>query len=192
MKNVEEGMGQPPSRLMRGRTPIINLATALETILQDLRYGVRMLRRSGGFTAVAICALALGIGINTATFTAYKSFFKRPLDGRDSGHLANTALMLQSGGLASDFSYPDYEAYRDNLHSFNGLIAWQGVDFLALSGAGDVEKNRANASGTSGGTPGPASGHGQRRGVCEHIPGVGELFPGPGSHHAARSGICAG
>ncbi len=135
--NLDQGMERDEARrdsrvrfgnpvVMRERMRVIDLATAPETILQDLRYGVRMLRRSGGFTAVAVCALALGIGINTATFTAYKSFFKRPLDGRDSGHLVNTALMLQSGGLASDFSYPDYEAYRDNLHSFDGAYRLAG------------------------------------------------------------------
>ena len=44
----------------------------IENFLQDLRYGVRMLFRNAAFTAVSVFALALGIGINTAAFTAYK------------------------------------------------------------------------------------------------------------------------
>ena len=55
----------------------------LETVLQDLRYGARTLLRNAGFTAVSVFALALGIGINTAVFTAYKAFIARPLDARD-------------------------------------------------------------------------------------------------------------
>ena len=51
----------------------------LETVLQDLRYGARTLRRNGRFTAVSVLALALGIGVNTAVFTAYKALIARPL-----------------------------------------------------------------------------------------------------------------
>jgi hypothetical protein len=56
-----------------------------ENVLQDLRYGARMLYRNAGFTSVAILALALGIGVNTAGFTAYKAMVARPLDARDPG-----------------------------------------------------------------------------------------------------------
>jgi hypothetical protein len=50
-----------------------------ETVLQDLRYGARMLYRNAGFTAAAVFALALGIGVNTAVFTAYKAMIAAPL-----------------------------------------------------------------------------------------------------------------
>ena len=56
-----------------------------ETVLQDLRYGVRMLSRNAGFTAVSVLALALGIGVNTAAFTAYKAMVGRALDAREPG-----------------------------------------------------------------------------------------------------------
>lgn len=95
-----------------------------ETILQDLRYGARMLCRNAGFTAVAVLALALGIGVNTAVFTAYKAMVARSLDARDPGKLVNLALIRDSGAADFVFSYPDYEAYRDSLRSFSGLIAF--------------------------------------------------------------------
>ena len=95
-----------------------------ETLLQDLRYGARTLRRNAGFTIVSILALALGIGVNTAVFTAYKAFIARPLDARDPDTLVNVSLRLQSGATNARFSYPDYEAYRDGLRSFSGVIAF--------------------------------------------------------------------
>src|SRR3979411_1369933 len=94
-----------------------------ETVLQDLRYGARTLLRNARFTAVSIFALALGIGVNTAAFTAYKAFVVRPLDARDPGTMVNVALRLQSGLTNARFSYPDYEAYRDHLHSLTGTLA---------------------------------------------------------------------
>jgi hypothetical protein len=94
-------------------------------MIQDLRYGARMLRRNAGFTVVAILALALGIGVNTAVFTANKAMIARPLDARNPGEMVNIALMRDSGAADYQFSYPDYETYRDSLHSCSGLIAYQ-------------------------------------------------------------------
>jgi predicted permease len=117
------------------------------TILQDLRYGARTLFRDAGFTSVSILALALGIGINTAAFTAYKAFVSRPLDARDPSMMVNFALRVQSGDTKNSFSYPDYEAYRDRLHSFNGVIAMY-IDQLHLSGAGEMAGERSAESGS--------------------------------------------
>jgi putative ABC transport system permease protein len=119
----------------------------LETVIHDLRYGARTLRRTAGFTAVSILALAIGIGVNTAVFTAYKALVARPLDGRDPDTLVNFALRLQSGATQARFSYPDYEAYRDRLRSFSGIIAFS-IEELTLTGAGGVAGRRTaeNAS----------------------------------------------
>jgi hypothetical protein len=83
-----------------------------ETILQDLRYGTRMLFRNPGFTIVAVLALAIGIGVNTTAFTAYKAMVARPLDARDPTSMVNLAPIRDSGAADFTFSYPDYEAYR--------------------------------------------------------------------------------
>jgi len=118
-----------------------------ETVLQDLRYGARALVRNAGFTAVSVFALALGIGVNTTVFTAYKAFIARPLDAHDAGSMVNFALRLQSGANDATFSYPDYEAYRDQLHSFSGVIA-VSLDQLKLTGAGGIVSQRSTQSGS--------------------------------------------
>lgn len=105
----------------------------LESVLQDVRYGLRAVFRSGRFTAMSLLALALGVGVNTAVYTAYKAFILRPLDARDPDTMVNVALRLPSGALRPDFSYPDYEAYRDQIRSFRGVIA-AANDQLRLSG----------------------------------------------------------
>jgi predicted permease len=119
-----------------------------ETLLQDLRYGARMLRRNAGFTVVAILVLALGIGLNDVAFTAYRAVFGRPLDARDPGRMANLALVLHSGATQPYFSYPDYEAYRDGLHSFSGLIAQSSEESLPLAYAGGNPGGNGPAAGS--------------------------------------------
>jgi putative ABC transport system permease protein len=118
-----------------------------ETVLEDLRYGVRMLLRNPGFTAVSVLALALGIGVNTGTFTAYKALVGRPLDARDPGRMVNLTLILQSGASSFLFSYPDYEAYRDQVHTCSGLIAWSNNQ-LTLTDAGGTISERTAAAGS--------------------------------------------
>ena len=106
--NVDAGMPQPEAgrdarrrfgnlSLWRERMSEIDLMLLPQTVVQDLRYGARMLWRNAGFTIAAVLALAIGIGVNTAAFTAYKSFFMRSLDARESGRMVNLALMLQAG-----------------------------------------------------------------------------------------------
>jgi predicted permease len=119
-----------------------------ETLLYDLRYGVRMLCRSAGFTAVAVLALALGIGVNTAAFTAYKAMVVRPLDARDPSQMVNLVFIRNSGAADFTFSYPDYEAYRDSVRSFSGLIAFRPGERMRLSGAGAMISQQTSAAGS--------------------------------------------
>jgi predicted permease len=137
--------GSPP--LWRERMSEIDLATLPQTVLQDLRYGARILMRNAGFTIVAALALAMGIGLNTAAFTAYKAFFVRGLDARDPGKMVNMALLSQSGAIYAFSSYPDYAAFRDHLRSFSGVIA-QYPDRLTLTGAGETISQRSAAAGS--------------------------------------------
>src|SRR6266498_3699810 len=125
----------------------------LHAITLDLRYGARTLLRNPGFTVVSVFALALGIGVNTIAFTAYKALFERPLDARDPSTMVNFALRLQSGAESAMFSYPDYEAYRDRLRSFSGVIA-VSIEELHLTGAGGVVGRRRSEAGSLVGRPG--------------------------------------
>jgi predicted permease len=163
--NVELGMAPGEARrdaqirfgnlgVWRERMRETDLTMLPGTILQDLRYGARMLWRNVGFTLAAVLALGIGIGVNTATFTAYKAFFKRSLDARDSGRMVNLALLLHTGSSeqSSDpvawFSIPDYEAYRDQIHCFSGIIASSIPQDLTLTGAGGIGGRRNAGSGS--------------------------------------------
>ena len=115
----------------------IDVFTLPETIWQDVRFAARMLAKHGGFTGVAIFALGLGIGVNTAVFTVYKSFLLRPLDASDTRQMVNVDRTDYQGKYDANFSFADYEAYRDHNHVFSGLIAATG-DQVALSGVGNA------------------------------------------------------
>jgi predicted permease len=92
----------------------------VETLLQDLRYALRTMLRAPGFTATAVVALALGIGANTAIFTAFDALVLRPLPVKDPDTLA-AFLRVSPGGSDTRFSYPDYLYYRDHNRSFSDL-----------------------------------------------------------------------
>jgi predicted permease len=106
-------------------------------LIQDLRHGVRILARSPGATAVTVFVLALGIGVNTAVFTAYKAMVGRSLDARNPAELVNVALVRESGTSDPSFSYPDYKAYRDSLRTVSGLLAFRPGRFI-LSNTGGL------------------------------------------------------
>ena len=114
-----------------------------ETILHDLRYGIRRLSRSPWATAITILSLALGIGVNTAVFTAYKAFVGRQLNARNPNEMVNIALRHDSGNTEYTFSYPDYEAYRESVRSFSGLVAFRPAR-VTLANAGGMMDQRTS------------------------------------------------
>lgn len=97
----------------------------MESVLNDFRFAVRLLCRNGASTAVIVVALAIGIAVNTAVFTAYKTFLVRQLDARAPDEMVNVALVRDSGATDFAFSYPDYAAYRDAVQSLSGLVAFR-------------------------------------------------------------------
>ncbi|MFN2566418.1 MAG: ABC transporter permease, partial [Gemmatimonadaceae bacterium] len=114
----------------------------MDTLLQDLRYALRQLVRSPGFTLVAVLTLALGIGANTAVFTMAEAVLARPLPGvRRAETLYWLAPVSMRGGRALTMSYPDYVDYRDRSGVFAELAAYEGTQF-SLSSGGEPERVR--------------------------------------------------
>jgi predicted permease len=110
----------------------------VETILQDIRYGMRMLRKNPGFTAVAVFTLAIGIAVNTAVFTAFDATL-RPVQATDPGRVVAISRSTLQDPNVSAFSYPDYLYYRDHNTVFSDLFAASETE-VALSdtpGAGE-------------------------------------------------------
>src|SRR6202790_373677 len=92
----------------------------LETLAQDIQYGARVLRKSPGFTAVAVLTLALGIGVNTAIFTAFDALILRPRPVKDPERLVSI-FRTSPGESRGGLSYPDYIYFRDHSKSFSDL-----------------------------------------------------------------------
>ncbi len=91
---------------------------SIESLFADVRYAFRVLRKSPGFTCVAVLTLALGIGVNTAIFTAFDAIILRPRAVKDPGRLA-FVFRSTLGDPHGRFSYPDYRYYRDHTTSFS-------------------------------------------------------------------------
>jgi len=99
------------------------------TLSQDLRSGLRILKKSPGFTIVAILSLALGIGANTAIFTIINAVFLHPLPVQDPAQLVEMytrdtkTIDANTGFQLTPTSLPNYEDYRDQNTVFSGLAA---------------------------------------------------------------------
>ncbi|HEX5736609.1 MAG TPA: ABC transporter permease [Blastocatellia bacterium] len=108
----------------------------MESLLQDLRYGVRMLLKKPGFTVVAVLTLALGIGANTAIFSFMNSLFLRPLPFAEPDQLVRLYGEDSEGRRFDVFSYANYVDIRDRSQSFAGLAAHDYVSVNLSTGAG--------------------------------------------------------
>jgi predicted permease len=104
----------------------------LETLLQDIRFGTRMLVKNPGFTIVAILTLALGIGANTAIFSVVKAVLMRPLPFKDPSQLVCVNESLVKGGR-SPVAYPNYLDWRAQNRVFEEMAAYGDCE-LIISG----------------------------------------------------------
>lgn len=118
----------------------------VHSIWQDVRYGLRLLAGNLRHTTAAVAALAIGIGVSTTLFTAYKAMIARPLDARNPGEMVNLAVARRTGAVDFAFSYPDYETYRDTVRAFSGLVAFS-FEHLQLSTLADASQG-ASSDGT--------------------------------------------
>jgi len=101
-----------------------------ENLAQDVRFGVRMLRKSPGFTAVAILTLALGIGLNTAMFSILDAVLLRPLPYPDANRLVKAeGYDVSSGEVLGTASYPDFLDWGKDSPFFSSLTAYEERTF---------------------------------------------------------------
>jgi putative ABC transport system permease protein len=109
----------------------------LQDFAQDVRYGLRMLRKSPGFTSIAILTLALGIGANTAIFSVVYAVLLKALPYPHPGQLVDLfETKPQEGVRQAGSSYQDFREFRDQNHVFSDFGGFAGHD-LTLTGRGD-------------------------------------------------------
>ncbi|HEY6271767.1 MAG TPA: ABC transporter permease [Terriglobales bacterium] len=105
------------------------------TLLSDVRYGLRMLAKNPGFTAVAALTLALGIGANTAIFSVVNAVLLQPLPYDQPDRLVSVVSTMLPSNRDANASYPDFLDWRARNHVFEGLAAFDTRGFT-LTGTG--------------------------------------------------------
>ena len=112
----------------------------MQILLQDIRYGLRMLGRNPGFTVVAVLAIALGIGVNAGIFSVLNGAALRMLPVPGASQVVSVDQVFHGNttrnvhGEPTLFSYSEYRDYQANNHVFSGLLAYE--PFLSATLAG--------------------------------------------------------
>jgi predicted permease len=117
-----------------------------DDMFQDLRYGVRMLFRQPGVSAVILLTLALGIGVNTALFTVFNALVLKPLPLQDVDSIVEVQKTPELGQHGRRFSYPDYQDYAARTQTLAGLtlISEMGAT-LGIEHAGHAQPGAAQS-----------------------------------------------
>src|SRR5215472_4385269 len=110
---------------------------------QDVRFGLRMLTKSPGFTSIAVLSLVLGIGANTAMFSVIEAVLLRPLSYIHADRLVSVFSVWERGGVSTPYSCspPDFFDWRDQNRSFSSMFAFHATE-SALSGLGEAKRVR--------------------------------------------------
>src|SRR6476469_4451367 len=94
----------------------------MSSLIQDVRYGLRLIGKAPGFSAVAIVSLAVGIGASTVAFSFVNTLVFRPVHAAKPEQLIQVFTSDSGGKLYGASSYPDYEDFK-SLSVFSGLLA---------------------------------------------------------------------
>jgi hypothetical protein len=140
--NVAAGMSPQQARrdarlrfgnlvVMKERAMAANVALGIDGVWREVRFALRQLRKSPGFTATAVITLALGIGANAIVFSVLNALVLRPLNVNEPGRL----FVVEHKEHASYMqSYPDYIDYRDDNSTFSGMAAYDTTDVAIMIG----------------------------------------------------------
>src|SRR5262245_40970995 len=97
----------------------------MRSLLQDVRYSLRLIRRSPGFAAVTVIIMALGIGANTSIFSILNALLLRSLPAREPDRLVERAAIYRNGSQVP-FSFATFQLIQQNQRVFAGLVGWTG------------------------------------------------------------------
>src|SRR5205807_3880542 len=112
----------------------------METLIKDIRYGIRSLLKRPGFTAIAVVTLALGIGANTAIFSVVNTLLLRPVPFKEPARLVQVwEANFKRGQNTMDISYPNFADWRDQNQVFEQIAAYSDKTFN-LTGSGEPER----------------------------------------------------
>src|SRR5437667_10706464 len=106
---------------------------------QDLRYALRQLHKSPGFTAIAVLTLALGIGATTAIFSVVYSVLLKPLPYADPNRIV-AVFEIQPNGRHSRLADPNFDDFRDQSHSFQAMAKYTAYP-AAVSGGSEPTRS---------------------------------------------------
>ncbi len=143
-EKTKQGMGRQEAlravRLERGSAEVAKEVvrdsgweSVLETSWQDVRFGMRMLRKSPGFTSVAVITLALGIGANIAIFTVTNGLLLHTLPVREPGQLVELLHQYPGEPAFNGFSWDAYRIMCEGNHVFSDVIVWS-MNFFTVRG----------------------------------------------------------
>ena len=120
----------------------------MQTLTQDLRYGIRQLVKNPGFTAIAVVTLALGIGINSTMFSMVSAILLRRPPGRQPYRIAVVTGIDPGNGYQPDtatVSIPNYLAWREANHVFSEMAAADEYHSASWTGQHESESLRSAA-----------------------------------------------
>ena len=110
----------------------------MSSLMEDLRHTLRVLRKSPGFTAVAVSALALGIGANTAIFSVVNGLLLEPLPFKTADRLVRVGRSYRNGNVGGSASIPKFMVWKNDNQVFSAITAYDFAGPGINVGGGDI------------------------------------------------------